>query len=60
MKREARMVVDKEFKIDEIDDKLYGSFIEHLGRAIYPEYIRDHPTADEEGFRRMLLSWLRS
>lgn len=31
----AKMVVDKEFQISEIDPRVYGSFIEHLGRAVY-------------------------
>lgn len=50
--KKANMVVDKEFKIDEIDKNIYGSFIEHLGRAVYTGiYQPGHPAADEEGFR---------
>lgn len=49
---QARMVVDKSFKISDIDPRIYGSFIEHLGRAVYEGiYEPDHPTADEDGFR---------
>ena len=60
MKREARMVIDKEFRISEIDNKLYGSFIEHLGRAIYSGiYQPNHPTADEEGFRRDVIELVK-
>lgn len=60
MKREASMVIDKEFKIDEIDNKLYGSFIEHLGRAIYSGiYQPNHPTADEEGFRKDVIELVK-
>lgn len=60
MKREAKMVIDKEFKIDEIDKKLYGSFIEHLGRAIYTGiYQPDHPLADEEGFRKDVIELVK-
>ena len=29
------MVIDKDFRISEIDKRIYGSFIEHLGRAVY-------------------------
>lgn len=49
----ATMIVEKDFKIAEIDKRVYGSFIEHLGRAVYGGiYEPDHPEADEHGFRR--------
>ena len=35
MSRRAKMVLDKEFQISKIDERIYGSFIEHLGRAVY-------------------------
>lgn len=48
----AKMIVDKDFKIAEVDPRIYGSFIEHLGRAVYGGiYEPSHPTADEAGFR---------
>src|SRR5690606_26665610 len=48
----ARMVVDKAFKIAEVDKRIYGSFIEHLGRAVYGGiYEPSHPAADQLGFR---------
>lgn len=48
----ARMVVDKAFKIAEVDRRIYGSFIEHLGRAVYGGiYEPTHPAADSLGFR---------
>ena len=31
----AKITLAKEFKIGEIDKRIYGSFIEHLGRAVY-------------------------
>lgn len=49
----AKMTIDKEFKISEIDPRIYGSFIEHLGRAVYGGiYEPGHPDADKRGFRR--------
>ena len=33
MAKQAKMVVDKAFSISKIDKRIYGSFIEHLGRA---------------------------
>ena len=29
------MIVDRDFVIGRTDDRLFGSFIEHLGRAVY-------------------------
>ncbi|WP_205600760.1 alpha-N-arabinofuranosidase [Gracilibacillus sp. YIM 98692] len=56
----AKMVVDKEFKISEIDPRVYGSFIEHLGRAVYGGiYEPEHPKADEKGFRQDVLDLVR-
>ena len=38
--------------IAEVDPRVYGSFLEHLGRAIYGGiYEPDHATADADGFR---------
>ncbi|GMK39923.1 intracellular exo-alpha-(1-_5)-L-arabinofuranosidase 1 [Paenibacillus sp. CCS19] len=52
MSLKAKMIVDKDFAISEIDDRIYGSFIEHLGRAVYNGiYEPGHNTADENGFR---------
>jgi len=48
----ATMVIDKAFKIAEVDRRIYGSFIEHLGRAVYGGiYEPSHPEADSHGFR---------
>lgn len=49
----AKITLAKEFKIGKIDERIYGSFIEHLGRAVYGGiYDPQHPTADENGFRQ--------
>lgn len=48
----AKMTLAKEFKVGKIDNRIYGSFIEHLGRAVYGGiYDPKHPLADEQGFR---------
>lgn len=60
MNRTAKMIVDRDFKIDEIDKNLYGSFIEHLGRAVYTGiYQPEHPSADEDGFRKDVLELVK-
>ncbi|RXJ02122.1 alpha-N-arabinofuranosidase [Anaerobacillus alkaliphilus] len=54
------MVIDKEFRIATIDDRIYGSFIEHLGRAVYGGiYEPGHPEADELGFRKDVISLVK-
>lgn len=50
---EATIKVSKENILSDIDPRLYGSFIEHLGRAVYDGiYEPDHPKANEHGFRK--------
>ncbi|WP_174819703.1 alpha-N-arabinofuranosidase [Pseudobutyrivibrio xylanivorans] len=50
---ENRLIIDKDFKIGEVDKRLFGSFVEHMGRVVYSGiYEPDHPTADENGFRQ--------
>ena len=54
----ARIVIDNDYRIGDIDPRLYGSFIEHMGRAVYGG-IHDpsHPTADENGFGATSSIW---
>lgn len=60
MQKTAKMVVDKDFKISEIDKRIYGSFIEHLGRAVYGGiYQPDHMSADEKGFRKDVIELVK-
>ncbi|MDD9269224.1 alpha-N-arabinofuranosidase [Paenibacillus sp. MAHUQ-63] len=60
MALKASMIVDKDFILAEVDPRIYGSFIEHLGRAVYGGiYEPSHPTADERGFRRDALEVIR-
>ncbi|MCL2764593.1 MAG: alpha-N-arabinofuranosidase [Treponema sp.] len=48
----ARITLHRDFSIGETDKRLYGSFIEHLGRAVYTGiYEAGHPQADSAGFR---------
>lgn len=58
--KKATMVLDKEYKIGEADKRIYGSFIEHLGRAVYGGiYEPDHPKADELGFRKDVIDLVK-
>jgi alpha-N-arabinofuranosidase len=48
----ASLTVDPAFRIGTVDPRLYGSFVEHLGRCVYTGiYEPGHPTADANGFR---------
>jgi alpha-N-arabinofuranosidase len=56
----ARVVVDPDFVIGQVDRRLFGSFVEHMGRAVYGGiYEPGHPTADEVGFRGDVLELVR-
>lgn len=58
--KKARMILDRDYKVGSIDPRMYGSFIEHLGRAVYGGiYEPGHPLADEQGFRRDVLEKVR-
>ena len=58
--KKATMIMDKDYAIGAIDKRIYGSFIEHLGRAVYGGiYEPDHPTADKYGFRRDVIDMVR-
>lgn len=56
----SKITLAKEFKIGNIDKRIYGSFIEHLGRAVYGGiYEPNHPLADEDGFRTDVIEMVR-
>ncbi|OAH49149.1 alpha-N-arabinofuranosidase [Microbacterium oleivorans] len=48
----ARLIVDAAAPIGEVRRKIFGGFVEHLGRHIYDGIFEPgHETADAEGFR---------
>lgn len=48
----AVLTISPAFTVGETDPRLFGSFIEQMGRAVYSGiYEPGHPTADAEGFR---------
>jgi alpha-N-arabinofuranosidase len=57
----ARLVVEKDYALGNIDSRLYSSFIEHLGRAVYQGiYEPGHPTADDQGFRKDVIELVKT
>jgi alpha-N-arabinofuranosidase len=60
MARKTKLIVDRDFQVGEIDRRVYSSFIEHLGRAVYNGiYQPGHPSADEQGFRRDVIDLVK-
>lgn len=57
----ARVVVDPSRRVADLDRRLLGSFIEHLGRAVYEGiYEPGSKFADSSGFRKDVLEEIRS
>src|ERR1051326_1570866 len=49
----AKLTIDPDFRIGAIDPRIFGSFVEHLGRCVYTGiYEPDHPRSDGAGFRQ--------
>lgn len=58
--RKANLIIDRLNHISIIDNRIYGSFIEHLGRAVYNGiYEPGHPLADEMGFRKDVIKLVK-
>ncbi|MGW5665308.1 arabinosylfuranosidase ArfA [Streptomyces sp. NPDC003758] len=58
--RPARFTLDPSFTVGEVDPRLFGSFVEHLGRCVYTGIFEpDHPSADEAGIRTDVLELIR-
>lgn len=56
----AKITLHKDYQIGEVDPRLFGSFIEHLGRAVYGGiYEPGHLMADADGFRQDVLDLVK-
>lgn len=56
----AHLTVDDAFELAPVRDRLFGSFVEHLGRCVYGGlYEPGHPDADEQGFRRDVIALVK-
>jgi alpha-L-arabinofuranosidase len=57
----AKVTASAAYTVADIDKRLYGSFLEHLGRAVYTGiYEPGHPQADAEGMRKDVLDLVRA
>lgn len=56
----ARKIINKDFRKGTIDKRIYGSFVEHMGRVVYGGiYEPGHFSADEDGFRQDVLKLVK-
>ncbi|MEU7647000.1 alpha-N-arabinofuranosidase [Streptomyces huasconensis] len=58
--RPARFTLHPDFAVGDVDPRLFGSFVEHLGRCVYTGiHEPGHPTADGAGLRGDVLDLIR-
>jgi alpha-N-arabinofuranosidase len=56
----ATITIDRDFTIGPVPRRLFGSFVEHMGRCVYTGiYEPGHENADEQGFRKDVLELVR-
>ena len=59
--KKSKITISKDYKISKVDERVFGSFIEHLGRAVYGGiYEPGHPSADENGFRKDVIELIKA
>jgi alpha-N-arabinofuranosidase len=57
MTLKASIIADRDFVIAPLDRRVFGTFVEHMGRCVYGGIFEPgHPTADEHGFRGDVLA----
>jgi alpha-L-arabinofuranosidase len=57
---DARLTLDPAFRLGAIDRRLFGSFVEHMGRSVYTGVFEPgHPAAGELGLRTDVLDLAR-
>ena len=56
----AQLTLDPRFVVGAVSRRLFGSFVEHLGRCVYDGiYEPGHPSADADGFRTDVIELIR-
>ena len=56
----ARMHIDPGFVVSAVKRRMFGSFVEHMGRCVYGGiYDPTHASADDDGFRQDVLDLVR-
>lgn len=58
--QKTRIVLDPAYTIAQVDPRIFGGFLEHMGRGVYGGvYHPQASSADENGFREDVLDALR-
>ena len=58
--KKAALYIDRHFPVGEVDKRIFGSFVEHLGRSVYEGvYQPESPFADEQGMRKDVIDLVR-
>jgi alpha-N-arabinofuranosidase len=56
----SRLILDREFVVAELDRRVFGALVEHVGRCVYTGlYEPGHPSADAQGLRGDVLALAR-
>ncbi len=59
--KSSKIILDRSYIIGKVDKRLFGSFVEHLGRCVYEGiYEPEHPLADADGFRTDVLELVKN
>ena len=52
----TKLTLHSQFQVDRVDPRIFGGFLEHMGRAVYQGvYEPESSHADEDGFRQDVL-----
>lgn len=58
--KNAKIIISKDFKVGKTDNKLFGSFVEHMGATVYNGIFEPgHKESDENGFRLDVLKLIK-
>ncbi|MEU6717563.1 alpha-N-arabinofuranosidase [Nonomuraea sp. NPDC046802] len=56
----AKLTLDPAFEVGPVERRLFGSFVEHMGRCVYTGVFEPgHPEADADGLRRDVIELTR-
>ena len=56
----SSITLDPALRVGQVPRRLFGSFVEHMGRCVYSGiYEPGHPSADDDGFRTDVLELTR-
>ena len=54
--KKTKVILHKDYQISPVDPRIFGGFLEHMGRAVYQGvYDPESAHADSDGFRKDVL-----